>query len=271
MLDCWGYLYVGTGTALAYAETALEQQRARTGGELAGHGTSTLDPNEQAALLVEHKCDEILHLMDGYLHELGPIPTNLELLKAKLQQSRKPHQLKLFTNDILDDVRRIKNDFLVLLEQRKFYYIGPGLSRFYGQPILFGEAVAAKFKEARMDVEHAGNCLALGEPTACVFHLMRAMESVVRKLGERLKVTINPKDTWGIILKNMDKGIEALPEKNKREKRKKEQWSECRANLWHVKQAWRDNSMHAKITYSDREAREILERVRSFMQHLATL
>jgi hypothetical protein len=76
------------GTSLAYAETALEQQRARTGGTVAGHGTSKLDPNEDAADLVEQQCTNVLRLMEPYRDELGSIPTNVELLKIKLQQSR---------------------------------------------------------------------------------------------------------------------------------------------------------------------------------------
>jgi hypothetical protein len=69
----------------------------------------------------------------------------------------------------------------------------------------------------------------------------------------------------------MDDGIKVLPEKNERLKRKKAQWSECRANLWHVKQAWRDESMHGKRAYSPAEARKILDRVSEFSRHLATL
>jgi hypothetical protein len=131
--------------------------------------------------------------------------------------------------------------------------------------------VTTKFKHARDDIEHAGNCLALGEGTACVLHLVRALEVIVRHLGKKLKITINPKDTWGGILNHIGKGIEALPDKNERQKRKKSQWSECRANLWHIKQAWRDDSMHGKRAYSPVEARQILDRVAEFSPHLATL
>src|ERR1700737_1198313 len=132
MLDCWGYLNLTTGQALAYAETALEQDRARTGGGVAGHGTSKLDPHGSAADLVENQCNDVLRIMEPYRDELGPIPTNIEILKVTLQQSRKHHHLELFTNDVLDDVRKIKNDFRALLSQCKFYYLAPAAARFYG-------------------------------------------------------------------------------------------------------------------------------------------
>jgi hypothetical protein len=66
-------------------------------------------------------------------------------------------------------------------------------------------------------------------------------------------------------------GIEALPERNEKEKRKKTLWSECRVNLYHVKMAWRDDSMHGKVTYDERQARDVFDRVSAFMQQLATL
>jgi hypothetical protein len=271
MLDCWGYLYLTTGAALAYAETTLEQQRARTGGGVAGHGTSKLDPNEDAAHLVEHQCGDVLRLMEPYRDELGPIPTNIEILRVKLQQSRKHHALELFTNDVLDDVRRIKNDFLALLSQRKFYYLAPGAARFYGQPELFGETVAKKFPAAGNDIEWAGNCLALGQPTACVLHLNRAMEIAIHRLAKKLHLQPNAKDNMGSLLGNMTDPIKNMPDKTEAQKRKKEKWAECRTNLYHVKMAWRDPSSHGKQSYDDKQARDILERVKGFMQQLATL
>lgn len=271
MLDRWGYLYLSVGTALAYAETALEQHRARTDGSIAGHGTSKLDPNDQTAVLVEHKCDEILRLLDGYLHELGPIPNSIELLKIKLHQSRKPHELELFTNDILNDVRRIENDFRAILSERKFYYIGPSLCRLYGHPTLFGQAVARKFPAASNDIEWAGNCLALGQPTACVLHLSRAMEIAVHRIARKLGVAPEPKDNMGSMLGKMTEPIKKMPEKTEAQKRKKVKWAECRTNLYHVKMAWRDPSAHGKRSYDGKQAHDILDRVKAFMQQLATL
>jgi hypothetical protein len=69
----------------------------------------------------------------------------------------------------------------------------------------------------------------------------------------------------------MDNGIKALPERTDEEKQKKEKWSESRINLCHVKQAWRDPSMHATRSYNVAEALEIIEKARSFVQHFSTL
>jgi hypothetical protein len=271
MLSNWGYIYLVIGTELSYAEAALERYRSQS------QGVSTvpalLDPNDPVANLVLQKCDDVLRLAGDAKQELGAIPANVEILKSKITAAKRyPLVASTFgVSSVLDDVRRIRNDFIIILERRFFYYLRPEIVDFWGQPELFGEAVAKKFRTSRDDIEHAGNCLALGESTACVLHLLRAMEAAVRRLGQRLHITINPKDTWGMILNNMDKGIEALPDRNEKLKRKKAEWAECRVNLYHVKLAWRDDSMHGKVTYDERQARDILEPVKVFMQQLATL
>jgi hypothetical protein len=278
MIDLWGYRFLGVGTALAYAETELEKHRTATNGAVAGHGTSILPPDSAAADLVVHKCTEILKLLAEkpddlkIEYELGAIPVNIQVLQAKLVNSRKPHQLELYTNDILDEVRRIKDNFIYVLSKRWFYALSAPAAEHYGLIAAFGEEFWEKFKGARDDLEHAGNCLALGEGTACVMHLMRALEIVIRHLGDRLDVTINPKDTWGYILNNIiDPAIKKLPDGTDEEKRKRDQWSECRNYLWHVKQAHRDDSMHGRRAYTPKEAKEVLDAIKVFALYLITL
>lgn len=273
MLEQWGYRYLGIGSALAYVEVDLENHRKRTGGAIAGHGTSTLDPDHPTAKFLLAKCDEILRLADASLDDLTPIPANIEKLKAKIITARrnKPHGLALYTNDVLDEIRKIHNDFISILERRYFYALRSDLQKFYGKPELFGAAVANKFPQAARDIEAAGNCLALGEPTACVLHLDRAMEIATRRLARKLRVTLDAKDSWGRVLGKMTGPIDRLPDNKPAQKRKKEKWAECRTNLYHVKMAWRDPGAHGTASYKDKEAGDIIKRVEDFMQQLATL
>jgi hypothetical protein len=277
MMDHWGYRFLAVGTALTYAETAVENYRAATNGAIAGHGTSILPPDHITADLVVAKCDEILKLLadrpdDPKIeYELGAIPVDIQVLKAKLINSRKPHQLEIYTNDILDEVRRIKDRFIYVLSKRWFYALSAPAAEHYGLVAAFGEGFWDKFKGARDDLEHAGNCLALGEGTACVLHLMRMLEIVVRYLGERLNITIDLKDTWGSILQILDGKIEGLPAASVEEQQKKHQWSECRNYLWHVKRAHRDDSMHGRRAYTPAEAKEVLDAIKVFALYLITL
>jgi hypothetical protein len=142
---------------------------------------------------------------------------------------------------------------------------------FYGQRALFGEVVAKKFKNAPDDIESAGNCLALQQPTACVFHLMRAMEVAVRQLGKRLKVTITPQTTWRQMTNLMDHKIKAMAEATTVQKRKKNRWEESRANLHHIGSVWRNNTMHPATSYTRSQAHDIMSAVQVFMTGLCDL
>jgi hypothetical protein len=162
---------------------------------------------------------------------------------------------------------RIKDE----LEMQNFFHVRPEDVGLYGQPELFGPTVATKFKNAAQDIQNAGNCAALGQPTACVFHLMRAMEVAVRQLGKRLRVTITPQTTWRQMTGQMDDKIKKMSDSTDAQKRKKNNWEEARANLHHVGSVWRNNTMHPATSYSLSQARDVLNAVRVFMNGLAAL
>jgi hypothetical protein len=162
---------------------------------------------------------------------------------------------------------RIKDE----LASQSFFRVRPGDVGLYGQPALFGEAVAKKFKDSTQDIEAAGNCVALGRPTACVFHLMRAMEVAVRQLSKRLKVTITPQTTWRQMTGNMDPKIKAMPDATAQQKQKKNDWEAARTNLHHVASVWRNNTMHPATSYTRSQALDVLNAVRVFMSGLAAL
>ena len=168
-------------------------------------------------------------------------------------------------------LRNISERFHDELEDKKFFYIPDDRVAFYGQVSLFGEDVAKKFKHANDDITQAGNCYAVGQPTACVFHLMRAMEVVVRRLGRRMDVRIDPNTTWRKITGDMDYKIKGLADATARQKEKKNRWEETRANLHHVGSVWRNNTMHPAKTYTPSQARDVIDACRVFMGGLCTL
>lgn len=98
-----------------------------------------------------------------------------------------------------------------------------------------------------------------------VFHLMRAMEAAVKALALRVGAAHVEKE-WGKLLSDISTAIEAMPKGAERDR-----WSESHSHLYHVKQAWRNDTMHPKKTYTEEEARTVYQAVRSFMTHLASL
>jgi hypothetical protein len=136
---------------------------------------------------------------------------------------------------------------------------------------VYGSQVAVKFNALIFDLEEASKAIAFGRGTAAVFHLMRAIEGAVAQAGEVLNVTVVDKYDrgleWGKIISNMKTPIEAMDKADPR----KADWSEVQTLLFHVKDAWRNTTMHPKQTYTLEEAAEVLAAVRAFLRRLAPL
>lgn len=156
------------------------------------------------------------------------------------------------------------------LNSEFFLHVQRSDSSLYGKKELLGPLVSRHFPNSTSDIEAAGNCLALRQPTACVFHLMRVMEKGTQKLGRKLKVVINPEiETWNKILNHVNKQIDLLPTATEKQKAKKAAFAEVSSYLHQAKIAWRNEVMHPKATYTQEEARDVFAASRTFMVHLS--
>jgi hypothetical protein len=152
------------------------------------------------------------------------------------------------------------------LQDLVFLAIPPESAELYRQAASpFGQEVLDSFPRATEDISEAGKCLALNRSTAAVFHLMRAMECAVQSLAEKLSIP-NTERVWGMLLSDIAKKIETLPKGDPRTK-----WSEVHSHLYHVKEAWRNDTMHPKQTYTAEEAHAIFAAVKIFMRSLSAL
>ena len=129
---------------------------------------------------------------------------------------------------------------------------------------VFGKEID-KFPRAVDDLEESGKCVAASRYTACVFHLMRAMEVIVQEIGKGIGLT-NVDKRWGHLLSDISRLISKMPDGEQ-----KELWNLARSNLWHVKEVWRNDTMHPKATYTGEQAREIVAAVKAFIRGLAGL
>lgn len=199
----------------------------------------------------------ILHdLVDAIGPELQRFQTALSTESA-VQLSSRAENLRNRVND------ELSNEW--------FFQVDKFEVRYYEKQDLFGEGVTKKFPGASADIRSAGNCIALQQPDAVVFHLMKAMEVAVRQLGKRLNMTITPQTTWRQLTGNMDVKIKSMPDKSHAQKEKKNRWEEARANLHQVGSVWRNNTMHPAVSYDRSQAFDIFNAVRVFMSVLAQL
>jgi hypothetical protein len=137
----------------------------------------------------------------------------------------------------------------------------------------FGSVVHSRFPEANRDIASAARCLAVDEWTAAVFHLMRVAEHGMRDLAKPLGVPCEEAQQWRHVIDGIVSAVKAMEQEKKTPERdaQLQSYSEAAQQLFFFKEAWRNHVMHAKETYDEREAFNVYEAVKHFMQRLATL
>jgi hypothetical protein len=160
----------------------------------------------------------------------------------------------------------IRINFLVQMQSRLVFVMDSSHAQFVTSDIApFGLEVDDAFPRASEEISEAAKCLAFQRYTAAVFHLMRAMELAVQKLADTLGVTKIEKE-WGKLLADIGHAIEAMPKGKVRDT-----WSSIHSHLYHVKQSWRNDTMHPKTTYTESEAEAVFAAVRTFMVELVPM
>lgn len=140
-------------------------------------------------------------------------------------------------------------------------------------------AILARFPKIGPDVNSAVRCYALDQNTACVFHLMRVMEFGVQEFAKHLKVSLISKNTkkfheltWHQILDALNPKLRSMLPNTKAKKEKFEMLCAIQAQLYSVKDAWRNPTMHPQRSrYGDRETSELINLVQAFLSRLASL
>jgi hypothetical protein len=172
-------------------------------------------------------------------------------------------------------VREMNNNLLTELAGAYFLMI-PADRRFaYEQPQpIFGSDVHKAFPGAQRDIAAAGRCYALDEWTACVVHVMRALEHGLRWLAKR--AGLKPEDVVGENWKNVIDKIEKKTrelEQLPRSPAKSENvqfLSEAATQFRWFKDAWRNDAAHAHVSYDERECAPIFLHISDFFRHIAT-
>ena len=156
------------------------------------------------------------------------------------------------------------------LEGRVFYYVSEHVE-LLSNDLPFGEAVDDAFPSARYDIAEAGRCLALRRSTACVVHLMRLLEASLASLADALSIQMTT-ENWNTILNDIENEIRSRNKTTHGEawKNKDEPFfAEAATHFRFIKNAWRNHAAHGRVKYTDEEAQEIYDSVRSFMRHLS--
>jgi hypothetical protein len=142
--------------------------------------------------------------------ELATEPLYLKTTLVSIDYIEKMYEFKLpqrTMSQMLVDLDHLQNAFISEMEGVTFLYIAPERQQFYvgdtGESLPFGAAVAAAFPSGALDMREASNAYALERWPACVFHLMRVLESGLSVLAARFNVTMD-KSTWHQVIEAIE-------------------------------------------------------------------
>ena len=202
------------------------------------------------------------------LDRLDKFNTDDELLHPLAGEVFTLQHLHFQLGELHEDIQRV-------LAENKFMMISASEATYYNNPVLFGSDVAERFPKANKEITEAGNCYATGNNTACVFHLMRAVELGARALVRQLKVSKNlPRPAelcdWGTIVRELEKATNNLPKRTSvKVSETSAFYSHAVAQFRNFKDAWRNQVSHTRTTYDEHQAMSVMSNTQQFMQHLA--
>ncbi len=152
-----------------------------------------------------------------------------------------------------------------------FFRLSPDTQSHFEVSDGFGKEVSGAFSSADYDIKEAGNCLALGRATACVYHAMRVLEHGLCALADKFGVSFEHK-SWNDVIEPIEKAIREIkrqPDKPPDWKDEEQFYSEAAAPFMHFKNAWRNHTAHKQFKYTEAEAEAIFRHVPDFMRHLS--
>lgn len=166
------------------------------------------------------------------------------------------------------DLDTVVFSFVNALRKELFVRVPLEREPYFQQDALLGTAVAKAFPSAADDIQHAGTCYALGQNTACVFHLMRVLERPLGVLAAKFSVDFEYK-AWGTVIDQIEKAVKLWARGQGVDPRERQRYAEAASHLGFVKDAWRNEVNHVRGVYDKGQAESVLTNVRGFMQALA--
>jgi HEPN domain-containing protein len=185
------------------------------------------------------------------------------------------HNTAMTHTQLKEAVAQLQDRIRDELDSVYFLHVPFEKAKVYYNPHPFGEAVTNKFPKAITDMHEASKSFAVARYTACVFHLMRVMEIGVQYLGKKLKIPDTHEKEWQAILNSVNGALRRMSNPTtrltSRQKARRDRYAKAAAHLENVKNAWRNNVMHPKASYTSEEAEEVFQAVKTYMQDLATI
>jgi hypothetical protein len=180
------------------------------------------------------------------------------------------------------EIRRVRETIQTEIAKKQFLLIAQDRTKYLDGRGLFGPDVDISFPSAIVDIQQAGNCLAVECTTAAVFHTMRAVEIALRALAIDRKPTFAKGSLdvqqWGNILAALEVSIKALRTADRKlwpsaeiKEAQVSFYNEAYLEFRSINEAWRKHVSHAhkESLYDRDQAISIFSHSCRFMQVLA--
>lgn len=179
-------------------------------------------------------------------------------LKATPDQKRLVHHIELLYSTMLAEMKSIS-----------FRSVPPDRSRFCDPKWLSDTDIPNKFPISFIELQRSGDCYSLGQPTAAVFHSMRALESGLAALAEEFTIP-HVQSNWQNLIEQIEAAIRKLGTQSKSQQKLDDEkfFGSAAAHLYFVKNAWRNHVSHMRESYSDGEALKILQNTYQYIESL---
>lgn len=202
--------------------------------------------------------DKDKELLKSQLTDLANTCDELNLKLAARQMKRAISDLPQSSRELECIVSVMEHE----LEEQLFLFVPAGRAAYYEMNFS-----ASSMPTATTELIKAGNCFAVSENAACIFHAMRATEitltAVYLCLG--LVEPENASKSWGIYCN----GIKDEMTKRGKAWHRLAEFQEILTTLVAVKDGWRNNSIHVDAYYSEEDAKRILTVVQFFIEKVS--
>jgi hypothetical protein len=225
-----------------------------------------------------HHVDRVVPELKQLAGWLGTI--SVEFDKIALAQSSK-FTLRIVENladegldetELRTKIRDLQELIGSEMESQVFLWVPPHRAEFYSKDAeaMIGRKCCKRFKLVQRELEEAAKCYALGRYTSSAFHLMRSTEAGVKALAKAIGYT-PPHNQWDLVFKQMKSEFVLKPSLRPAHWQThsdflEEIWADLRA----VSKAWRNDIAHLVDTYTEEEAKGLLDVIPLFLRHLAS-
>lgn len=257
ILQFWAAAYYRLGASLRQYLTDLD-------GYIKEHGSE--------AILPAHLRDGIRSDVDDFEFYVAPVSRvcadalvrlRLELNSKGPVSARYVHgELQAFSGYIVTELNNVL-----------FLRIPKDMATLHTEPLgPWCEKSRMAFTSAMDDMSAASECLALGQPTACVFHSMRVLERGLHAYAKQLTGKDFSRDQWDNITDFLAAEVKRqinLMSKGPEKEAFQQFHSAAVTQFQHFNEAWRKHVAHARRNYDLNEAKAVFEHACSFIGHIA--